>query len=437
MTSGLMIAAPRSGSGKTTVTLALLAAFRKRGLAVRSGKSGPDYIDPAFHAAATGHPSLNLDCWAMTPEVLNNIAHIATANADLFIVESAMGLFDGIAAPAGPRGAPSELAAHFGLPVVLVLDVSGQSQSAAAIARGFATHDPRVHLAGVVLNQVASPRHRAGIEYAMSEAGILVLGCLMRNASIALPERHLGLVQAGEHGELQQFLDRLAALAETSLDLDAIAAAAAPLAIAPSTAQALPPPGQCVALAKDAAFSFIYPHLLQSWHSAGAEIILFSPLANEAPPDQCDACWLPGGYPELHAEKLAHAETFRSGLSTFATTRPVHGECGGFMVLGKTLIDAQGTAHPMAGLLGHTTSFAKRRLHLGYREATVSRETLLGPAGTILRGHEFHYASLTDAGPDAHFAELRDGTGQSLGLAGGRRGHVTGSFFHAISRTDP
>jgi cobyrinic acid a,c-diamide synthase len=437
MTGGLMIAAPRSGSGKTTVTLALLAAFRRQGVAVRAAKSGPDYIDPAFHAAATGWPSLNLDLWAMPPALVDSLAASATRGAALLVVESAMGLFDGLTAPPGQRGSPADLAAHLGLPVVLVIDVSGQSQSAAATARGFALHDPRLRVAGVILNQVASPRHRAGIEAAMAEAGIAVLGCVMRDASLALPERHLGLVQAGEHGALPEHLARLADLAERSLDLPAIRAAAASLTLAGAgTAAALPPPGQRIALARDDAFSFIYPHLVQSWREAGASIVPFSPLADDAPPGDCDAAWLPGGYPELHAPALAAATRFRDGLRDFARTRPVHGECGGFMVLGETLETQDGT-FPMAGLLGHATSFVRRRLNLGYREATLAADGPLGPAGSVLRGHEFHYACTTAPGADASFCTLRDGLGQDLGPAGGRRGRVTGSFFHAIARTSP
>ncbi len=438
MTAGLMIAAPRSGSGKTTVTLALLAAFRRQGISVSAAKSGPDYIDPAFHTAAAGTPSLNLDSWAMPPALLDSLAAAAARNAELLIVESAMGLFDGLTAPPGQRGSPADLAAHLGLPVILVLDVSGQSQSAAATARGFATHDPRLHVAGVILNQVASPRHRSGIEAAMEEAGIKVLGSVMRDATLALPERHLGLVQAGEHSALPAYLARLADLAERSLDLPAIRGAASSFGrTAHSAVPALPPPGRRIALARDDAFSFIYPHLLQTWRDAGADIAPFSPLADEAPPDDCDAVWLPGGYPELHAPRLAAATTFHGGMHRFAQTRPIHGECGGFMVLGETLQAADGTIHRMTGLLGHATSFARRRLNLGYREATLTADGALGPAGSVLRGHEFHYASLTDPGSDAAFCTLRDGLGQDLGPAGGRRGHVTGSFFHAIARTSP
>ncbi len=434
MTRGLIIAAPRSGSGKTTITLALIAALRRRGLVVRAGKSGPDYIDPAFHAAASGAPSVNLDSWAMPPDLLTSIAADAAAGADILVIESAMGLFDGVGGEPGRHGTAADLAARFGLPVVLVLDVSGQSQSAAAVAHGFATYDPQVRVCGVVLNRAASPRHRDGAGAAIAAAGVPVLGCVMRDPSIGLPERHLGLVQAGEHGELAAYLDRLADLAERELDLDAILACAAPIAAdRHGPVRTLPPPGQRIALASDAAFSFVYAHLLQAWRRAGAEILTFSPLADEAPPDSCDACWLPGGYPELHAARLAAASRFKSGLADFGTTRPVHGECGGYMVLGKTLRDAEGTTHAMTGLLGHDSSFARRKLHLGYREATLLAPCPLGAAGSVVRGHEFHYATTPDAGADAPLADLRDARGTALGPAGGRRGFVTGSYFHAIA----
>ena len=436
MTRGLIIAAPRSGSGKTTVTLALIAALRRRGLTVRSGKSGPDYIDPAFHAAATGAPSVNLDSWAMPPDLLTTIATDAAAGADIFVIESSMGLFDGVGGEPGRRGTAADLADRFGLPVVLVLDVSGQSQSAAAVAHGFATYDPRVRVCGVVLNRVASPRHRDGAGQAIIASGLKVLGCVMRDPAISLPERHLGLVQAGEHGELAAYLDRLADLAERELDLDAMIACAAPIISGHADAAVtLPPPGQRIALANDAAFSFVYAHLLQSWRLAGSEIEMFSPLADEAPPGGCDACWLPGGYPELHAAGLASATRFKTGLAEFAQTRPVHGECGGYMVLGKTLQDAEGATHAMAGLLGHGSSFSRRKLNLGYREATLLAPSPLGPVGSALRGHEFHYATSTDQGVDTPLADLQDANGTALGPAGGRRGFVTGSYFHAIAPT--
>ena len=196
----------------------------------------------------------------------------------------------------------------------------------------------------------------------------------------------------------------------------------------------MPPPGQRIALARDAAFSFVYPHMLEGWRRAGSEMVFFSPLADEAPPPDCDTCWLPGGYPELHAGKLAAALRFKAGLAAFAATRPVHGECGGYMVLGVNLQSADGGWHEMAGLLSHETSFAKRRMTLGYRQAMMLADSPLGPAGTCIRGHEFHYALTISPGTDTKLAELCDAAGKTLGQAGGKRGQVSGTFFHAIAR---
>jgi cobyrinic acid a,c-diamide synthase len=431
---GLIVAAPRSGAGKTTVTLGLLAALKRRGLAVQAAKAGPDYIDPAFHQAATGRKSVNLDSWAMRPSLLDALVVEAASRADMLVIEGVMGLFDGIDAAAGRTGSTADLAARFVLPVLLVIDVSGQSQSAAALLRGFVTHDPEVKIGGVVLNRVGSERHRKFVADAIAASGIPVLGSVPRDEMIALPERHLGLVQAGEHGDLAERLDRLAAIAETHLDLDRILRLAVPPHLAEAKqATALPPPGSRIALAQDAAFTFVYPHVLDGWRRAGAEIVAFSPLADEPPPKDCDSCWLPGGYPELHAGRLAGAHKFRDGLARFAATRPVHGECGGYMVLGEVLEDADGISHPMAGLLGHATSFARRKLHLGYREATLLADSPIGRAGSRLRGHEFHYAALVATGNDEPLVELADGQGQRLGTSGSRRGHVTGTFFHAIA----
>ncbi|GAB0119748.1 cobyrinate a,c-diamide synthase [Acidisoma sp. 7E03] len=432
---GLILAAPRSGSGKTTVTLALAAALRRRGLTIAVAKSGPDYIDPAFHAVATGRAVLNLDSWAMAPGQLDALAAAAAEGADLLLIEASMGLFDG-AGPAGRAGRAADLAARFGLPVALVMDVSGQSQTAAAVARGFIGMEPGVAIAGVILNRLGSAKHEAGIRPAMQVVGLPVFGGLPRAAAITLPERHLGLVQAEETGDLAARIAALADLAEARFDLDALLAAAQPLGLQPSAQPALRPPGQRIAVARDAAFTFLYPHLLAGWRRAGAEISFFSPLADEAPAEHADACWLPGGYPELHAGALAAARGFKHGLHRFAETRPVHGECGGYMVLGTALTDVSGQTHEMVRLLGHATSFAARKMHLGYRRATLLASGPLGPAGTVLRGHEFHYATLSEPGPDQAFVELADAGGVALGQAGSRRGFVTGSFFHLIAQEE-
>ena len=429
MTPGLLISAPASGTGKTTVTLGLIAAFRARGLAVQPFKCGPDYIDPAFHSAAAARPAYNLDSWAMAaPDIA---ARIAPVTADLILAEGAMGIFDGVTTPgAAGSGASADIAALTGWPVLLVLDAAGQAQSVGAVAAGFAAFRRGVRVAGVILNRVASPRHEASLRAGLAEAGVACLGALPRNAGLALPERHLGLVQAEEHGGLAAFIDGAGAFLAAHADLDAILTAARPFP-ASGTPRRVSPPGQRIALARDAAFSFTYPHLLADWRAQGAEIFPFSPLADEAPDTAADACWLPGGYPELHAGALAATIRFRKGLRAFADTRPVHGECGGYMAMGEGLIDKNGTRHEMAGLLGLVTSYAQRRMHLGYRRATLAAAMPGLKAGTALVGHEFHYSTIL-AQPDAPLATVTDAAGAPVAETGSRRGHATGSFFHLI-----
>lgn len=433
---GLLIAAVRSGSGKTTVALGLMRALARRGLRVGAVKCGPDYIDPAFHRAATGRESFNLDSWTMDAALMTRLAARAGADADIVLAEGAMGLFDGAPNEIGRTGASADVAAALGWPVLLVHDVSGQGQTAAAILRGVATYDPRLKLAGAILNRVGSERHRRLAGGAIEALGVPVLGALPRDETIALPERHLGLVQAQETARLDDLLDALAARAEAHLDIDAIVARARASAGAAAAAPigGLAPPAQRIAVARDAAFSFFYPHLGASWREAGAELAFFSPLADEAPPDHCDLCWLPGGYPELHAGGLAQARRFLEGLRRFATTRPVHGECGGYMVLGRALVDAAGAAHPMAALLDLETSFARRKMHLGYRRAVLARDHFLGRAGTILRGHEFHYATILSEWGEP-FARVADAYSADERPAGLRAGNVSGTFFHAIAAT--
>ncbi|MGX5734854.1 cobyrinate a,c-diamide synthase [Bosea thiooxidans] len=434
---GLLIAAPRSGSGKTTITLGLQRALVRRGLTVRGLKCGPDYIDPAFHAAATGAPSANLDSYAMPDALLARLAAEAAQAADIVIAEGSMGLFDAVPGPEGHTGASADIAAATGWPVLLVIDVSGQAQSAAAVALGCRAYDPRIRIAGVILNKVASARHERLVRQGMERIGLPVLGALPREASLILPERHLGLVQAGETADLHARLDALAEAVAAAVDLDAFIATAGETglpAIAGNDVPPLPAPGRRIAIARDAAFSFVYPHVEAGWRAAGAEIVAFSPLRNEAPPDDCDSCWLPGGYPELHAATIAAAGHFLTGLRSFAETRPVHGECGGYMVLGRSLTGADGVAHAMAGLLSVETSFAKRKMNLGYRRAVLQADGPLGPASTALTGHEFHYASIVAQGDDPPFAMVTDPHGSAPAPAGSRRGRVTGSFFHAIAR---
>jgi cobyrinic acid a,c-diamide synthase len=260
--------------------------------------------------------------------------------------------------------------------------------------------------------------------------GIPVLGALPRRGDMALPERHLGLVQAAEHPDLDRAIADYAVFLRAHADLPAIRSAAA--GGKGQAGRLPPPPAQRIAIARDAAFSFLYPHLLAGWAQAGAQILPFSPLADEAPAEDADLVWLPGGYPELHASRIAAAHAFLSGLRRHAQTRPVHGECGGYMVLGEALVDASGERHAMAGLLGLVTSYAQRRMHLGYRHAELLAPVAGLATGTRLRGHEFHYSTIVTQ-TDAPLARVTDAEGQAVPETGSHRGHVTGSFFHMIA----
>ncbi|MCH7936482.1 MAG: cobyrinate a,c-diamide synthase [Proteobacteria bacterium] len=436
---GLVIAAPASGSGKTVLTLGLLRHLTSMGRNVASAKAGPDYIDPAFHAAATGRSCLNLDSWAMRPDTLAQAARRLARDADVVICEGVMGLFDGAFVGKGePCGSTADLSRATGWPVVLVIDAGAQAASAAAVLKGFATFQKGVEVVGVVFNRVGSERHGAILRdaCARSVAEIPVLGCLPRAPGLELPERHLGLVQAVEHEDLEGFLDRAGAWVAEHLDVDALLALARPLALdggAPDPP--LPILGQRIAVATDQAFAFSYPLVIDGWRDAGAEIVPFSPLAGEGPDNEADAVYLPGGYPELHAGKLAAAKGFMDGLASAAARGArILGECGGYMVLGRGLIDAGGARHAMAGLLALETSFAKPKLHLGYRRAVTLSGGPLGETGTAFRGHEFHYAEVIEEGPGEPLFQAASAEARELGPAGLIDGNVAGSFIHLIDR---
>ncbi|MBL6779542.1 MAG: cobyrinate a,c-diamide synthase [Rhodobacteraceae bacterium] len=428
--NGILISAPSSGTGKTTVMLGLLRAFSDMGLRVQPFKSGPDYIDPAFHHAAARKASFNLDSWGMDEALMNTIV-AEGEDADIAITEGAMGLYDGVATKgASGFGSSAETAVRFGWPVILVVDVSGQAQSAAATALGFMNYMPDLPFGGVILNRVASPRHERLARLGMEQAGIKVLGMLPRRGDLALPERHLGLIQAIEHPDLEQAISNYASFLSEHVDLEAIRAVAQGTN-PPKVGRLVRPPAQRIALARDAAFSFTYPHLLKAWRTEGAEILPFSPLNDDLVPD-ADLVWLPGGYPELHAGTLAGANKFLTSLREHAATKPVHGECGGYMALGTTLIDKEGVAHKMAGLLGVVTSYEKRKFHLGYRQAVLQEAVLGYQRGSRLRGHEFHYSTILEE-PDAPLAQVTDADGNLVSETGSLRGHVSGTFFHMIS----
>lgn len=427
MADGLVIAAPASGSGKTIVTLALLSALRRRGLSVASAKIGPDYIDPRFHEAASGRDCFNLDGWAMDAPALKGLASMVSADAELTIIEGVMGLFDG---PEKGRGSTADIAEDLGLPVVLTIDCSHQAQSIAALVHGFRTHRPGLDVPAVILNRVAGARHADILRQALASSGVTVLGAVPRDKNLALPSRHLGLVQAAEHKDLASFLDRAVAGVAAHIDMGALLALARPIPMAPAS-PLLPPLGQRMAIARDEAFAFLYPHLLSGWRKQGAELSFFSPLADEQPRPEADAIYLPGGYPELHAGRLSKAESFLNGLRGAAERgRLIYGECGGYMVLGQALVTADGEAHAMADLLPVTTSFARPKLHLGYRR--LEHEGAL-PLPKLLKGHEFHYSMIESQDEETPLFRASDASARDLGAMGLRRNRVMGSYAHVIA----
>lgn len=421
MARALIVSAPSSASGKTVVTLALLRALRNRGLRVASAKVGPDYIDPRFHEMATGRTCYNLDPWAMHPGCIRMLLADLSRDADLVVIEGVMGLFDG---PMGVPGSTADLGYMLGLPVLLAIDARHQAQSVAALVHGFTRYRLGMRIGGVVLNRVASDRHEAILRAALGER---VIGVLRQDERLVLPSRHLGLVQAGEHRDLEGFIEHAAA----AIDRDDVIERVMAMATVPTGEAdpriALAPLGQRIAVASDAAFTFAYPHLLDGWRRAGAELSFFSPLADEPPPADADAVLLPGGYPELHAGRLAGCNAFREGLGRFDGL--VYGECGGYMALGEALIDASGQPHAMAGLLPLVTSFQTRKLHLGYRQLTAHDGM---PWTGTLRGHEFHYATVVSEDEKGRLFEASDAIGDPLPPMGLRRGKVMGSFAHVI-----
>ncbi len=423
MTRGFLVAAPHSGSGKTVLTLGLMRALADAGETVQPFKAGPDFIDPAFlgHAARTN--CFNLDPWGMRPEFIRMLA----GGDGLTIVEGMMGLFDGAA---DGSGSCADLAMLLGLPVVLVVDCARLSHSVAALVRGFRDHRPEVRIAALILNRVSTERHERLLRDALTAIGIPVAGVVPALDVLKLPERHLGLVQAGEHAALEAFVATAATVARDRVDLALLAGLGGKSGAKAAAVSCLPPLGQRVAVAQDRAFAFCYPHVLKGWREAGAQMSFFSPLNDEAPQADSDFIYLPGGYPELHAGVLASKDAFRAGMIA-ARDRGVaiYGECGGYMVLGESLIDAGGNAHAMLGLLPVETSFATRTRHLGYRKLT-------GRAGTLLpgkyRAHEFHYSTLVRQGTGTPLFDAVDATGADLGAHGLQIGMVAGSYMHLI-----
>lgn len=430
---GLIIAAPSSGSGKTVVTLGLLSALKQAGINVASLKSGPDYIDPVFHAQATDKPCYNLDPWAMRPETVAGAMAQVGMGADLLVTEGVMGLFDGATLDAGST---SDIAKLTGWPVIMVVDARAQGASAAATVLGFDRFDPDVNVAGVIFNRVGSEKHQRVIRQAMARVlpDVPVLGMIPWDEGLELPSRHLGLVQAAEHPDLTDMITRAGHVVARHVDLAALQSIASAWS-ATGEAKPLAPLGQRIAVARDEAFAFAYPLVLDGWRRQGVEISFFSPLDDEAPASDADAVFLPGGYPELHAYRLASAERFLDGIRDAANDgKTVYGECGGYMVLGRGMRDADGTTHAMAGVLPLGTTFEDRKLHLGYRRLVLIADTPLGRIHAKFKGHEFHYATVTNEGPGQHLFDAADAGGQKIGPVGQAVGNVFGSFVHLIDR---
>ena len=416
----LVIAGTSSGAGKTTVTLGLMKALAQRGLSVQGFKCGPDYIDPTYHTAVTGRPSRNLDAWMTSPAYVRETFQRTSAEHDISIIEGVMGLYDG-KDPLSNIGSTAEIAMVTETPVILVVDVSSMARSAAAIVLGFQQLEPELNIAGVIVNRCGSAGHYTIVKKAIEQmCSIPVVGWLKRDEDMSIPERHLGLVPAIERGELEPLFQRAADVLLEGTDLDLLlelASSAPPLqytsnnivhaggsddieqlpqVTAPHKHNLTDTYQPVIAVARDAAFNFYYPDNLELLEAAGARLQFFSPLAGEGIPEEADSIYLGGGFPEEFAEVIAANEPFLRGLRQAAQSRmPLFAECGGYMVLAETLTDREGKTHTMAGIIPAQVQMQKKLAALGYREASAVQDSFLLKQGEILRGHEFHYSTIT------------------------------------------
>jgi cobyrinic acid a,c-diamide synthase len=394
----LVIAGTASGVGKTTVATGLLAAFGARGLRPAGFKVGPDFIDPSYHALATGRPGRNLDAFLSGPELIARLFAHGARGADVAVVEGVMGMFDG-ASGAGELASTAQVAKLIGAPVVLVIDARAMARSAAALVHGFATFDPELRLGGVILNRVGSEWHEELLREALAPLGVPVLGALSRRDDIIAPERHLGLVPVVEReSRARDAIDRLGAVIEDACDLEGLlglARSAPALSAAPweSAVDSIPPtPLIRIAVAAGPAFSFRYEENMELLRAAGAELVEVDPLADEALPPGTGGLYLGGGFPEVFGEPLSENCALRAEIAAFARAgRPVLAECGGLLYLCRQL-----DGRPMCGVIDAEGRLGDR-LALGYREATVATDSAAFAAGEVLRGHEFHYSGVTPA----------------------------------------
>ncbi|WP_029422443.1 cobyrinate a,c-diamide synthase [Alicyclobacillus macrosporangiidus] len=438
----IVIAGAHSGAGKTTVTLGLMAALRRRGHVVQGFKAGPDYIDPSYHTAVTGRPSRNLDTWMLPPAAVCEVFHRGSEGAEVSVIEGVMGLYDG-KDPRADTGSTAEVSRLLEAPVVLVIDASRMARSAAAVVLGFQRLDPRVRIAGVIANRVGGPGHLEIVRQAVEPVcGVPVLGGLARQAELTIPERHLGLIPALERGELDGLFHRLADAVEAAVDVGRVLALAEAAedwtAPDPVLFRGQPrPEAACIALARDAAFNFYYPENLEllEWH--GARLVTFRPLAGEPVPAEADGVYIGGGFPEEFAAELSRQEAVRESLRrAVAAGMPVFAECGGFMYLCEALTDRAGETHAMAGVVPARVRMQDRLAALGYREVTALRDTLLLPAGERARGHEFHYSVAEWTDPDRPAAWRVEGS-RGGGIDGYADGGLVAGYTHLHFGSNP
>jgi cobyrinic acid a,c-diamide synthase len=428
----VVIAAPGSGHGKTSVATGLLGALRRRGLAVSPHKVGPDYIDPGYHTLAAGRPGRNLDPWLVgEDQIVPMFAHGAStpAPADIGVVEGVMGLFDG-ASGRGDFASTAHVARLLGAPIVLVVDAAGFSSSAAALLHGFATWDQGTRLGGVIFNQVGSAYHEQLLRDAADATGVPVLGAIRRLDQLALPSRHLGLIPAAElGGDAAAAVDKLAAVVADSVDLEAVLRLARTAGALPDTSDisaeraVVSAPRPRIAVAGGAAFTFGYAEHPELLAAAGAEVVTFDPLHDEKLPDDVHGLVIGGGFPEEHAADLSANVLLRAQVAALAASgAPVIAECAGLLYLSRSL-----DGHPMCGVLELDTGMTSR-LTLGYRDAVAVTSSPLGPAGTGAHGHEFHRTAVRSPGQEANaWRWTASGTDVTEGFV---RGRVYASYLH-------
>ncbi|MBJ26050.1 MAG: cobyrinic acid a,c-diamide synthase [Alphaproteobacteria bacterium] len=433
-TKGLVIGAPASGCGKTTISVGLTRALRRNGAEIGVIKVGPDFIDPAFLSVASGTKCQNIDNWAMRNSLISYIFKKTTSNKDFVLIEGVMGLFDG--APNG-KGSTADIASILGLPVLLVIDCKGMGASIAAVVKGFSSFRNDISISGVILNRVNSLKHEKILRKSLKTLDIQILGAIPQDNQINLPSRYLGLIQAHEHKDLEERVERIADLVETYSDLESIKKIASNISIDKYSnfhPPPIPPIGQRISIAYDEAYSFIYHSIIEKWHQAGAEISFFSPLNGESINANADAIYLPGGYPELYVGKIIANKRFLRDLKVASTKSniTIYGECGGYLTLGKFIVDKDGNSHEMAGIFPIEASFYEKKLHLGYREAVICKNNPLGKKGTVYRGHEFHYANLKVPKGLKPLFTISDSLSKTLGDSGSMIGNVMGSFIHLM-----